>query len=110
MSTNWKNKLLPFLEKYKAPLLVLLLGITLMLIPTGSGRGEAVLPEESERLALLLSETKGVGESLVLVSENGVVVVCDGAENAAVRLDIIRAVGSYTGFGSDRITILKLAH
>ena len=87
MNTEWKNKLLPFLEKYKAPLLVLLLGIALMLIPTGSGRGETAL-----------------------LSENGVVVVCDGAENAAVRLDIIRAVGSYTGFGSDRITILKLAH
>ena len=32
-----------------------------------------------------------------------------GAENAAVKLDIIRAISSYTGFGSDRITILKLA-
>ena len=109
MNTDWKNKLLPFLKKYKAPLLVLLLGIVLMLIPTGSGRA-VPLPEESERLALVLSETKGVGESRVLLSENGVVVVCAGAENAAVRLDIIRAVSSYTGFGSDRITILKLAH
>ena len=110
MNTDWKNKLLPFLKKYKAPLLVLLLGIVLMLIPTGSGRAEVPLPEESERLALVLSETKGVGESRVLLSENGGVVVCAGAENAAVRLDIIRAVSSYTGFGSDRITILKLAH
>ncbi len=51
MNTDWKNKLLPFLKKYKAPLLVLLLGIVLMLIPTGSGRAEVPLPEESERPA-----------------------------------------------------------
>ena len=52
---------------------------------------------------------EGVGEAQVIISDNGVVVVCRGAENAAVRLDIIRAISAYTGFGSDRITILKLA-
>ena len=101
---------MPFLKKYQAPLLVLLLGIVLMLIPTGTGRADEPMPEESERLALMLSETRGVGECRVLLSENGVVVVCAGAENAAVRLDMIRAVSTYTGFGSDRITILKIAH
>ena len=45
----------------------------------------------------------------MIVSENGVVVVCRGAEDAKVRLDIIRAIGSYTGFGSDKITVLKMA-
>ena len=110
MNTIWKNKLLSFLTRYKAPLLVLLLGLLLMLIPSGGKQTSITMPEESERLAALLSETKGVGESRVLLSENGVVVVCAGAENAAVRLDIIRAVSSYTGFGSDRITILKSAH
>ena len=45
----------------------------------------------------------------LLISESGVVVVCQGAENARVRLDIIRAVSSYTGFTSDKITILKMA-
>jgi hypothetical protein len=44
-----------------------------------------------------------------LLSDNGVVVVCDGAENAKVRLDIIRAISSYTGFTSGKITILKMA-
>ncbi len=102
---DWKS-ILSGVMKYKAPLLVLLVGILLMLIPTG----DHAKPAESggEALAAILSQTQGVGEARVLISENGVVVACRGASNASVRLDIIRAVNSYTGFGSDRITILKL--
>lgn len=95
------------LEKFKYPLLVLILGVTLMLLPTGSPG-----PTEGDADALLrqvLSCSEGVGEAQVIVSENGVVVVCRGAEDAKVRLDIIRAIGSYTGFGSDKITVLKMA-
>lgn len=95
------------LDKFKYPLVVLIIGVVLMLLPVGSGSsGE---PSEEEPMAVLLSSTEGVGESRVLISENGVVVVCRGAENARVRLDIIQAVSSYTGFTSDKITILKMA-
>ena len=41
-------------------------------------------------------------------SDSGVVVVCEGAANPKVRLDIIRAVESYTGYSSDKITILRM--
>ena len=61
-----------------------------------------------EPLKTVLSCTNGVGRAEVIASECGVVVVCDGAEDAKVRLDIIRAVSSYTGFASDKITILKM--
>lgn len=54
-----------------------------------------------------LSITQGVGEAYVLISDNGVVVVCDGASDAATRLEIIKAVKTYTGFGADQITVLK---
>lgn len=95
------------LDKFKYPLVVLIIGVMLMLLPVDSGSsGEA---SEEEPMAVLLSSTEGVGESRVLISENGVVVVCRGAENARVRLDIIQAVSSYTGFTSDKITILKMA-
>ena len=109
MDPEWKNKLLSAIKRYQAPLLVLLLGLLLMLFPSGENRRSDPAAEDRESLAGLLSCTRVVGESHVLLSENGVVVVCAGAENASVRLDIIRAVGSYTGFSSDRITILKLA-
>ena len=103
-----EKKLIGLLKKYRYPLLVLALGLALLLIPS-SEKKENTIPAEDERLCAALAAAKGVGESRVLISEHGVVVVCRGADNAEVRLEIIRAVRSYTGFGSDKITILKLA-
>jgi hypothetical protein len=60
-------------------------------------------------LAQLLSSTKGVGECKILLYDKGVLVVCEGADNARIRLEIIDALSSYTGFGSDKIKILKMA-
>lgn len=97
------------IEKMKVPLLILLFGVLLMLLPGGGTKRSDAAVTDSERLALVLSGTQGLGETRVLISDNGVVVVCRGADKASVRLDIIRAVRSYTGFGSDKITILKLA-
>ena len=102
-----KTKAMDLLDKFKYPLLILVLGVILMLLPTGSAKSEEA--EGNERIQQMLSSVEGVGEAQVIISDNGVVVVCRGAENAAVRLDIIRAISAYTGFGSDRITILKLA-
>lgn len=102
-----KKNLLPLMEKWKLPLLILFVGLALMFLPTESKREEKKF-EPQEALSQLLSETQGVGKAQVLISENGVVIACQGAKNASVRLDIIRAVSSYTGFGSDKITILKL--
>ena len=102
-----KTKAMDLLDKFKYPLLILVLGVSLMLLPTGSAKSEEA--ECNERIQQMLSSVEGVGEAQVIISDNGVVVVCRGAENAAVRLDIIRAISAYTGFGSDRITILKLA-
>ena len=102
-----KTKAMDLLDKFKYPLLILVLGVILMLLPTGSAKSEEA--EGNERIQQMLSSVEGVGEAQVIISDNGVVVVCRGAENAAVRLDIIRAISAYTGFGSDRITILKQA-
>lgn len=96
------------LEKFKYPLVVLVIGVVLMLLPSGNFQANDST-DRDEQIALVLSQTEGVGEAKVLISESGVVVACTGAENARVRLDIIRAVSSYTGFTSDKITILKMA-
>ena len=101
------KKLLGALEKYKLPLLVLGIGLVLLLLPTGSKSSETGR-ERDLLLQEILSQTEGVGPVQVLISESGVVVVCRGAENARVHLEIIRAVGAYTGFGSDRIAVLKM--
>ncbi len=106
MSKEW-SRLLSHFEKWKYPLLILLVGAMLMLLPDGA-KNEQAEPDAQLALAQLLSSVQGVGEARVLISDSGVVVACAGASNATVRLDIIRAVSSYTGFGSDKITILKL--
>ena len=98
------------LGKWKYPILILVVGLMLMLLPTAEKKQERGAESEQEALAQLLSKTQGVGEARVPISDSGVVVACVGASNAAVRLDIIRAVGSYTGFGSDKITILNLCN
>ena len=96
------------LERFKYPILILALGVILMLAP-GKGSTSAAAPGESgEVLAQILSCSGGVGNVRVIVSDNGVVVACQGAENAKTRLEILRAVNSYTGFGSDRITVLRM--
>ena len=99
------GKVKSFLEQYKYPLIVLAAGIVLMTAPMGGGKDEGG-PELSFRE--ILCQTEGVGRAEVLISEKGVVVVCDGADRAAVRLEILRCVKSYTGFGSEKVTILKM--
>lgn len=102
------RKKLGRLDKFKYPLLVLLVGILLMLLPLSPPKTEAE-DRSDRRLEEILSCSRGVGETRVLLSDSGVIVVCRGADDAAVRLDMIRAIHSYTGFGSDKITILKFA-
>ncbi|MCR5577323.1 MAG: hypothetical protein K6F56_09975 [Oscillospiraceae bacterium] len=102
------KKRLSLLGKFKYPLLVLLAGMLLMLLPLSPEKKEEA-PAPEQRLEEILSSSRGVGEARVLLSPSGVIVVCRGADDASVRLDMIRAIRSYTGFGSDKITILKLA-
>ena len=91
------------LKPYRFPLLILAIGIALMLLPSAAKSESA----EVGSLAEALSMTQGVGEAYVLISESGVVVVCDGAADTQTRLEIITAVRTYTGFGADQITVLK---
>ena len=64
--------------------------------------------EAELRLEAVLAGIDGAGRVSVLYSENGAAVVCDGASDAAVRLDIVRAVAAYTGLGADRISVLPM--
>ena len=38
----------------------------------------------------------------------GAIVVCQGGDNATVRLAIIEAVSNVTGLGADKISVLKM--
>ncbi len=99
------------LKKYKYVLLLLCVGLALMLLPSRAVSVSSASDGASDteaRLEEVISAVKGVGETSVLCSEEGVVVVCAGGDSASVRLDVTRAVSVYTGLGADRITVLKM--
>ncbi len=102
-----KNDKAALLRRFKYPILLIAVGILLMLLPSGE-KSNTELPKNDALVAHILSRVQGVGETLVLMSEKGVVVVCEGADKAKVQLEIISAVSSYTGYSSDKITILKM--
>lgn len=91
----------------KYALIVAALGLVLLLWPSGGEKQTATATEET-RLEALIGRIEGVGEVHLLLSEQGAAVVCTGADDAAVRLRICKALQCYTGLGSDRIQIFKL--
>lgn len=96
------------LKKFKYPLLALVLGLLIMLVPIGGGSEETAVSDE-ERLASALEKCEGVGSVTALLSEKGAVIVCDGADSAEVRLNVMNAAEAFTGFPSDRIQVIKTA-
>ena len=121
MKTIEKSNLLQKLAANKYVLVVILLALVLLLLPEGSKASQTPeqsadpleatgvsLATESEKLETLLSQIQDVGRAQVLLSKNGAVVVCDGAELATVRLDVTNAVIAYTGLGSDKISVMKM--
>lgn len=103
------DKLKKIIELYKYPLVILIIGLTLMLLPDSKQAEKTDNTDEALLLQNTLGSIAGVGETKTIISESGVVVVCEGADKAAVKLDIINAVKSYTGFSADKICVLKIS-
>lgn len=102
------KKMLDGLAKYKYPLIVLIVGLVLLLIPSRSTKSssDGVSNDDEQRLAAILESSRGVGNASVLISEHGAVVVCDGAADPEVKLSVIKSVEAYTGLGCDEIQVL----
>ena len=94
----------------KYVLLVAAAGLLLLLWPSGSSLSESAAGADTEeaRLETLLFQMQGVGSVELLLSEEGAVVVCQGAEDAGVCLRITNAVRCYTGLGADKVQIFKM--
>ena len=86
--------------------LLLLLGLSLILLGSLSGEKnkESATVGEEERAAELCSFIEGVGECRVYA----VAVLCDGAESAEVRSDIVELICSLYGIGAHRVKVLQL--
>ena len=107
-------------EKKNLPVIAIALALGLILIVMGSTDGDADTPEVGieEQLAEACSGIDGVGECVVLVyyapkgareeSEiESVIVICDGAESADVRLRLTKMLSSFFGIGANRIRVEK---
>lgn len=65
------------LNKFKYPLLALVLGLIIMLLPIGGSSSQSVSSQTDEqRLAAVLQRCDGVGNVTALLSETGAVIVC----------------------------------
>ena len=68
--------------------------------------------EGDDGKTVLISGTDRSESGLVRTTQppsyRGAVVVCRGADSAAVRLAVVEAVANATGLGTDRITVLKM--
>lgn len=153
------------LKKYKYVLIIVIAGIALMLLPTGTNKDKTnteqvtVSTEKTmeQRLTEALSQIRGAGRVQVMLTEaagaetiyktdehissggensssqkdtvtitdenraenglvtqvippkyQGALIVCQGADDANVRLAITEAVMSLTGLKTDRITIVRM--
>ena len=65
-----------------------------------------------ERKTVILSEGSAYDKAAVSAVRypqfQGALIVCEGAEHPAVRLDLINAVSALTGLNSSQITVVKL--
>jgi hypothetical protein len=96
------------LADWKYVLVVALAGLALLLWPSGQSTDQQEQVTEETKLACLLTQIEGVGETELILSDRGAVVVCQGADNASVRLAVAQAVRCYTGLGTDRVQIFKM--
>ncbi len=84
-------------------------------------QGESILYQQDENVG---ADGSGKWDTVIITDENraqqglvsqilppkyqGVIVVCQGAERASVRLSIIEAVARVTGLRTDRISVLLM--
>ncbi len=91
----------------------------------GAGKVQVMLTVKTGRTTVYQFDQDSNGQNTVIITNAdraqegliqrtdppqylGAIVVCTGADSAAVRLSIIEAVSKVTGLGTDRISVLKM--
>ena len=69
---------------------------------TGTSKQDTVIVTDEDRAQ------NGLIQHTVYPKYRGAIVVCQGANNAQVRLNIVEAVSRITGLGMDKISVLKM--
>ena len=102
--TAVREKILPVVKKYRAVLAVL------HAVNTRQTSGSDSRSRESD---VSVVSNGSCGETPVTVKRvlpvfRGAVVLCDGADDASVRLSVTQAVSTVCGIGADKVTVLKM--
>ena len=91
--------------------------VELMLTTTGSQRSiyqtDLRVSGDTREETTVFSSQQGSQKTPVVARTEmaeylGAVIVCDGADSAAVRLRVVQAVSALTGLGSDKISVIKM--
>jgi len=67
-----------------------------------AGRSDTVIVSDAER------NEWGLVRQIIPPVYQGAIIVCQGADNPSVRLNIVEAVSRATGLGTDKISVLKM--
>ena len=116
-----KLKTVKNVELVIAVILALIAAVAYFVVTAGSAKEDvgstvvsAQMTETEARLAEMISEISGVGKSRVLITTGegsdviGVIVVAEGAENMANRINVIRCVEKATGATVDEIAVFEM--
>ena len=110
-------------DKKDVTKIAIALALGLILIFIGSQQKDTASPEVSveERIAAACSGVEGVGRCSVLVyyapadsradaeeKVESVIVICDGADSADVRLTLTEMLSSFFGIGANSIRVEKM--
>lgn len=101
MEKIWKNKWIAML------LIGILLVIVAMPTKTYTENEERYALEEEMRLKQVLEKMEGVGVSNVMITEEGIVIIADGADNGVVAKNIINVVQALFDVDSHKIKVMK---
>ncbi len=116
LSAGLPEKFRDAARRYKYVLAVVLLGAALMLLPTGDGgtaRGaDRSAPEPEPSGQTELEEALAAFDGVIRTEPEtqrfeGALVVCEGGGDAAVRLQLTKALSALTGLSSEKIAIVK---
>ncbi|MCM1437997.1 MAG: hypothetical protein NC131_02130 [Roseburia sp.] len=117
------KRLTDYLKSHKkiliiGSLLVLLIAIAMLLYGgktkvTASSADSATRTERETKLIRVLSEIEGVGKAEVMVNEgkdgvDGIIIVCEGANNIMTRSDILNAVSTALKVDKNNIAIYAM--
>ena len=103
--TAVRERILPVLKKYRA-----VLAVSVYAVNTRQTSGSDSRSRESD---VSVVSNGSCGETPVTVKRvlpvfRGAVVLCDGADDASVRLSVTQAVSTVCGIGADKVTVLKM--